>query len=172
MLRGYCSIISAISSSPLGSARVAQHIMELPERLRSSSAITLALSINRAFLERNPVRLLRLSQRLNFLQSCALHRHLVTCRRDLLLIYSHGHNSRNCRFPLDRVAQLLSLDKTLAAQLCKTYGVEVNQDDQVVFSKAAFIEPEQEKQCCRLYHNIVAEKQRDLTVGNIIHGCL
>ncbi|XP_034561470.1 SAC3 domain-containing protein 1 [Notolabrus celidotus] len=155
----------------LGSARVAQHIMELPELLRSSPAITLALSINRAFLERNPVRMLRLSQRLNFLQSCAVHRHLVMCRRDLLLIYSHGHNSRNCRFPLERVAQLLSLDESLAAQLCQTYGVEVNQDDQVVFSKGAFTEPEQGKLHCRLYHNIVADKQRDLTVGRIIHGC-
>lgn len=155
----------------LGSARAMQHIIELPERLRSSPAITLALSINQAFLERNPVRLLRLAQRLNFLQSCALHRHLVTCRRDLLLIYSYGYSSRNCRFPLDRLAHLLSLDTSLTAQLCQMYGVEVNQDNQVVFSKAAFSEPEQEKLHCKLYHNIVAEKQRDLTVGNIIHGC-
>ncbi|XP_035509988.1 SAC3 domain-containing protein 1 [Morone saxatilis] len=155
----------------LGSARATQHIMELPERLRSSPAITLALSINRAYLERNPVCLLRLAQRLNFLQSCALHRHLVTCRRDLLLVYSHGHSSRNCRFPLDRLAQLLSLDVSLTAQFCQAYGVEVNQDNQVVFSKAAFTEPEPGKLHCKLYHNIVAEKQRDLTVGNIIHGC-
>ncbi|XP_060889140.1 SAC3 domain-containing protein 1 [Labrus mixtus] len=155
----------------LGSARVAQHIMELPERLRSSPAISLALSINQAFLERNPVRLLRLSQRLNFLQSCALHRHLVTCRRDLLLIYSHGHSSRNCRFPLDRMAQLLSLETSLTNQLCQVYGVEVNQDSHVVFSKTTFTEPEQGKLHCKLYHNIVAEKQSDLTIGRIIHGC-
>ncbi|XP_044054726.1 SAC3 domain-containing protein 1 isoform X2 [Siniperca chuatsi] len=155
----------------LGSARATQHIMELPVRLRSSPAITLALSINRAFLERNPVCLLRLAQRLNFLQSCALHRHLVACRRDLLLIYSHGYSSRNCRFPLDRLARLLSLDMSLTARLCQEYGVEVNQDNQVVFSKAAFTEPEQGKLHCKLYHNIVAEKQRDLTIGNIIHGC-
>ncbi|XP_041791815.1 SAC3 domain-containing protein 1 [Chelmon rostratus] len=155
----------------LGSTRATQHIMELPERLRSSPAITLALSINRAFLERNPVCLLRLAQRLNFLQSCALHRHLVACRRDLLLIYSHGYNSRSCRFPLDRLAQLLSLDESLAAQLCQAYGLEVNQDNQVVFSKAAFADPGQGKLYCNLYHNIVAEKQRALTIGNIIHGC-
>ncbi|XP_041646696.1 SAC3 domain-containing protein 1 isoform X2 [Cheilinus undulatus] len=155
----------------LGSAHATQHIMELPERLRSSPAITLALSINRAFLERNPVRLLRLSQKLNFLQSCALHNHLMTCRRDLLLIYSHGHNSRNCRFPLDSVAKLLSLDSSLTVQLCQTYGVEVNQDNQVVFSKAAFTEPEQGKLNCKLFHGTVAEKQADLNIGRIIHGC-
>ncbi|KAM3876085.1 uncharacterized protein ACN63O_022594 [Diretmus argenteus] len=156
----------------LGSARVMQHTMELPERLRNSPTVSLAMSVNRAFLERNPVRLLRLAQRLNFLQSCALHRHLGACRRDLLLIYSHGHNSRNCRFPLHKLAQLLALDGPRTAQLCKCHGVEVSQDKQVVFSKTTFTEPEQGRLHCMLYHDIVAEKQRDLTVGMIIHGCV
>uniref|UniRef100_A0A4W6FLN6 SAC3/GANP/THP3 conserved domain-containing protein n=1 Tax=Lates calcarifer TaxID=8187 RepID=A0A4W6FLN6_LATCA len=141
----------------LGSARATQHIMELPERLRSAP--------------RNPVRVLRLAQRLNFLQCCALHQHLVTCRRDLLLIFSHGYSSRNCRFPLDRLAQLLCLDVPLTARLCQAYRVDVSQDSHVVFSKAAFTEPEQGTLHCKLYHSIVAEKQRDLTVGSIIHGC-
>uniref|UniRef100_A0A3Q3KFZ1 SAC3/GANP/THP3 conserved domain-containing protein n=1 Tax=Monopterus albus TaxID=43700 RepID=A0A3Q3KFZ1_MONAL len=128
----------------------------LPDGLRHAPAIKLALSINQAFLERNPVRLLRLAQRLNFLQCCALHRHLVICRRDLLLVFSHGYSSRNCRFPLDRLAQLLSLDTALTIRLCKDYGVGVNQDNQVVFSKAAFTEPEQGKLRCKLYHSIGA----------------
>lgn len=148
--------------------------MELPERLRKSPAVRLALSINQAFSEHNPVRMLRLVQKLNFLQCCALHRHLLRCRRDLLLIYSHGYSSRNCRFPLHRLAQLLALDTPLTVQLCQAYGVEVNQDNQVVFSKAAFTEPEQGKGklSCALYHDIVAEKQGDLTVRSIIHGCV
>lgn len=165
-------MLSFFPLSPPGSARATQHIMELSGRLRTSPAITLALSINRAFLERNPVRMLRLARRLNFIQGCALHRHLVTCRRDLLLIYSHGYCSRNCRFPLDRLAQLLSLDTSLAAQLCQAYGVDVNQGNQLVFSKAAFTEPGKGKLHCKMYHNIVAEKQRELSVGNIIHGCV
>ncbi|XP_041863273.1 SAC3 domain-containing protein 1 [Melanotaenia boesemani] len=155
----------------LGSPRAIQHIMELPESLRSTPSISLALSLNQAFLERNPVRLFRLAQRLNFLQACALHRHLVACRRDLLLIYSHGYNSRNCCFPLNRLAQLLSLDVALTSQLCKAYGVVVNQESQVVFSKAAFTEPEQGRLHCKVYHSIVSEKQRNLTIENIIHGC-
>ena len=159
------------SSSRPGLSRAARHIMELPEQLRSTPAISLALSINRAYLEQNPVRLLRLAQRLNFLQSCALHRHLVTSRRDLLHIFSHGFSSRNCRFPLHGLAQLLFLDESLTVQLCRSYGVEVTQDDQVVFSKTAFTEPEQGKLHCKRYHSIVAEKQRDLTVRSIIDGC-
>lgn len=171
MTRIISSLLLSSPLSPAGSARASQHIMELPERLRGSPTVTLALSINRAFLERNPVRLLRLARRLNFMQSCALHRHLAACRRDLLLIYSHGYNSRNCRFPLDTLAQLLSLDTSHAAQLCQAYGLEVNQENQVVFSKAGFAEPTQGDLHCNLYHNIVAEKQRDLPIGNIIHGC-
>uniref|UniRef100_A0A3Q0S9Q8 Si:zfos-452g4.1 n=1 Tax=Amphilophus citrinellus TaxID=61819 RepID=A0A3Q0S9Q8_AMPCI len=137
----------------LGSPHATQHIMQLPLRLRSTPSIKLALSINQAYLERNPVRLLRSAQKLNFLQTCALHRHLATCHRDLLLLYSHGYSSRNCRFPLDRLAELLFLDTSLTAQLCRAYGVEVNQDNQVVFSKTAFKDPEQGKLRCMLYHS-------------------
>ncbi|KAM6962538.1 SAC3 domain-containing protein 1 [Aplochiton taeniatus] len=152
----------------LGSSRVLQHVMELPERVRSSGRVCLALSINRAFLERNPVRLLRLAQKLDFLQSCAVHRHLVACRRDLLLLYSHGHNSRNCRFPLQKLAHLLALESDLAIQLCRAHGVEVIQDS-VVFSKVGFTEPDADKLRCAHYHGMVNDKLRNHTVGSIIH---
>lgn len=154
-----------------GLSRAAQRILELPKLLRSSPSITLALSINKAFLERNPVCVLRLARRLGFLQSCALHRHIVRCRSDLLLIYSHGYSSRNCRFPLDRLAQLLALNASHASELCRAYGLEVTQDSQVVFCKTAFTEPDQGNLHCKQYHSIVADKQKDLTIENIIHGC-
>lgn len=159
------------SLPPTGSARAAQHILELPEELRRSPDVSLALSINRAFLERNPVRLLRMAKRLTFLETCALHRHLVACRRDLLLIYSHGFSSRNCRFPLGRLAQLLDLDTSLTLQVCQAHGQEVDEDNQVVFSKATFAEPEQDKLHCELYHIAEAKKNQDVSIRNIIHGC-
>lgn len=154
----------------LGNYRTTQRIMKLPQSLRSSPSIKLALSINQAFLERNPVRLLRLADKLSFLQACALHRHLPICCRDLLLIYSHGYSSRNCRFPLGRLAQLLSLDTLLTAKFCRMFGVDVKQDDQVVFSKFAFTEPEHGQMYCDLCHSIVSDKQKALSVRNIIHG--
>lgn len=159
------------SLPPTGSARAAQHVLELPEELRSSPNVSLALSIHRAFMERNPVRLLRLAKGLTFLETCALHRHLVACRRDLLLIYSHGLSSRNCRFPLSRLAQLLDLDTSLTVQICQAHGQEVDKDNQVVFSKATFAEPEQDKLHCNLYHIAEAKKNQDISIRNIIHGC-
>ncbi|XP_061681822.1 SAC3 domain-containing protein 1 [Syngnathoides biaculeatus] len=154
----------------LGSPRAMQHITELPTPLRRAPSVALAVSINRSFLERNPVRLLRCARRLSFLQACALHRHVTASRKDLLLVYSHGYNSRNCRFPLDVLSKLLALEKTLTSTLCQECGVEVNTDGEVVFSKASFAEPEQGKLCCSLYHNIATEKHKDLSVGSILHG--
>ncbi|KAM8887993.1 SAC3 domain-containing protein 1 [Synchiropus picturatus] len=154
----------------LGSPRAMLHILDLPPAIRDSPAVSLAISINQAFLERNPVRLLRIARRLSFLQGCALHRHLVLCRRDLLLIYSHGYSSKNCRFSLEKLSQLLALDVTLTAQLCETYGVEINQDSQVMFTKTAFKEPNDGSPSCSRYHSVVAEKQGDLSVGTIILG--
>ncbi|KAM9795909.1 SAC3 domain-containing protein 1 isoform X1 [Syngnathus typhle] len=156
----------------LGSSVAMRHIMELPAPLRHTPAIMLAISINQAFLERNTVRLLRSARRLNFLQACAMHRHVTASRKDLLLLYSHGFSSRNCRFPLSVLSKLLGLEKSLTSTLCRACGVEVNADEQVVFSKTSFAEPEQGERCCSLYHNIVTEKQKDLTIGNIIHGTL
>ncbi|XP_077440395.1 SAC3 domain-containing protein 1 isoform X2 [Vanacampus margaritifer] len=156
----------------LGAPRAMQHIMELPAPLRRAPAVMLAISINRSFLERNPVRLLRSARRLSFLQACALHRHVTASRKDLLLVYSHGYSSRNCRFPLDALSKLLALEKSLTRTLCQACGVEVNTDEQVVFSKTSFAEPEQGKSCCSLYHNVGTEKQKDLTIGSIVHGCV
>ncbi|XP_076840571.1 SAC3 domain-containing protein 1 isoform X2 [Brachyhypopomus gauderio] len=153
----------------LGSAHTAQHVMELPKRVRLSPPVRLALAIRRAHTERNPVRLLRLAHRLDFLQACALHRHLLPCRRDLLLLYSHGHSSRNCRFPVQKLADLLSLETSLTTQLCRAHGIHVN-GEWVIFSKASFSEsPLEELQCVHM-HRLVEEKQRDRTVSDIIHG--
>lgn len=153
----------------LGSTRTLQHALELPEKVRLSPPVQLALAVNRAYTERNPVRLLRLAQKLDFIQACALHRHLKFCRRDLLLLYSHGHNSRNCRFPIQKLADVLSLECSLAGQLCQAHGLQVS-GECVVFSKASFSENPYEGLKCTQMHQLRDDKQRDLSVGSIIHG--
>lgn len=153
----------------LGSTRTLQHALELPERLRLSPPVQLALAVNRAYTERNPVRLLRLVQKLDFMQACALHRHLLSCRKDLLLLYSHGHNSRNCRFPIQKLANVLNLECSLAGHLCQAHGIQVS-GDCVVFSKASFSESPCKKLLCAQMHKLVDDKQQDLSVGSIIHG--
>ncbi|KAK7128572.1 hypothetical protein R3I94_016964 [Phoxinus phoxinus] len=154
----------------LGSTHALQHVLELPERIRSSPAVQLALAVSRAHSERNPVRLLRLSQRLDFIQVCAVHRHLLPCRRDLLLLYSHGHSSRNCRYPLQRLARLLSLKDPLAAELCRVCGVGVS-GEWVSFSKSSFTEAPSGDLQCRRTHEPVDDEQWNCPAGSVIHGC-
>lgn len=121
----------------LGSCRVMQHALELPTHVRSTPAVRLGLAVSRAFCERNPVRLLRLANRLDFLQGCALHRHLLVIRRQLLLLFSHAHSSRNCRYPLDHLAHLLGLEEPQTRRLCHVHGIAIT-GEWVAFSKTSF----------------------------------
>ncbi|KAG1934331.1 serine/threonine-protein kinase pim-1-like [Pimephales promelas] len=137
----------------LGLTHALQHVLELPEGIRSSPAVQLALAINRAHSERNPVRLLRLAQRLDFIQGPSIHRHLLPCRRDLLLLYSHGHSSPNCRFPLPRLARFLSLSKTSwrpGARRHRQWRVDLQ---------------------CRRMHEPVDDEQWNCHTGGVIHDC-
>ncbi|XP_066552046.1 SAC3 domain-containing protein 1 [Amia ocellicauda] len=153
----------------LGSLDALRHALCLPEKLRGSPGVRLALAVNRAFLERNPVRLLRLARPLPFLHSCALHPHLTRCRRDLLLLYSHGLSSRNGRFPLPRLAELLGLGGgSQAAELCQAHGVEVS-GDWAVFNKGSFKEAERQPDGGSSYE-LVGCKQGDRSLASIIHG--
>ncbi|KAJ0032410.1 hypothetical protein NQD34_002491, partial [Periophthalmus magnuspinnatus] len=153
----------------LGCTKALQRVMQLPEGLRCTPDISLALSISHAYLERNPVRLLRLAKKLSFLQMCALHRHLTACRRDLLLIYSHGFSSRNCRFPLEKLSHLLDLDTCYTTQYCQLYGVEINLENTVIFTKNAFPELEQGKGHCFQYHNTTTDKLKLIMMGCRVH---
>ncbi|XP_041912712.1 SAC3 domain-containing protein 1 isoform X1 [Alosa sapidissima] len=152
----------------LGCARVMQHVLELPARVRSSPAVCLALAVSRAFCERNPVRLLRLAGRLDFLQGCALHRHLLAIRRQLLQLYSHGHSSRNCRYPLGHLASLLALTEPQKAErLCLVHGVAVS-GEWVGFNKVDFLEtPKEEVRCASTHEKELAMEKK---VAHIIHG--
>lgn len=154
----------------LGCTKSLQRVLQLPGGLRNGPNVSLALSINCAFLENNPVRLLRLAQNLNFFQSCALHRHLAKCRKDLLLIYSHGFSSRNSRFPLDKLSQLLVLDKNYTTQYCQMFGVEINEENKVIFSRSAFVENAPGKVQCLQHHNTSKETLTLLKMGCRLHS--
>ncbi|XP_051961994.1 SAC3 domain-containing protein 1 [Xyrauchen texanus] len=154
----------------MGSFHATQHALELPERIRCSPAVQLALAVNRAYMERNSVRLLRLSQKLDFMQVCALHRHLLTSRRDLLLVFSHGYSSRNCRYPLKRLAHLLFLKDTLAAELCQVHGVNVS-GEWVNFSKSSFTEALSGDPQCRHMHEPVDDEHWNCSASSGIYDC-
>ncbi|MGH0185341.1 UNVERIFIED_CONTAM: hypothetical protein FKN15_017526 [Acipenser sinensis] len=152
----------------LGSLHALHHTLQLPEPVRSSGPVRLAASVSRAYLEGNLVRFFRLLRSLPFLQSCAMHRHLPRCRQEMLLFYSHGYSSRNCRYPLPLLAELLALEGPgEAAELCREHGITVG-GDTVAFLKTAFRYPP--ALISRHSYELVDRKQGDRSIADVIHG--
>ncbi|KAL8183923.1 UNVERIFIED_CONTAM: hypothetical protein K2H54_001401 [Gekko kuhli] len=122
----------------LGTPDALWHILQLPHHIRASSELSTARAINLAYLERNFARFFRLARELPYLQSCALHPHMAGARRLALLTFSHGFSSRNCRYPLDRLAHLLATDSLKEAEaLCQAQGLTILEGS-VVFQKGSF----------------------------------
>ncbi|XP_063172778.1 SAC3 domain-containing protein 1 [Candoia aspera] len=140
----------------LGSPDALWEILQLADDIRASPDLRAALAINWAFLERNFARFFRLARELPYLPSCALHPHLVRARRLALLTFSHGFSTRNCRYPLARLAHLLATDgPEEAAELCQVHGLTVIEDG-VIFRKGSFQDSAPLED--RVPHLLVAEK--------------
>ncbi|XP_042198631.1 SAC3 domain-containing protein 1-like [Callorhinchus milii] len=152
----------------LGSMKALHYALLLSDHIRDSPCMKSALAVNRAFTEGNYVRFFRLCRRLPFLASCALHRHIGHSRRCLIRIFSHGFSSRNCRYPLERLVDLLAADDwDSVVELCQKHGVTVT-NKMVGFQKANYKElgPLSDGPS----HVLVGHKQGDITVSAIIHG--
>uniref|UniRef100_A0ACB8G8W0 Uncharacterized protein n=1 Tax=Sphaerodactylus townsendi TaxID=933632 RepID=A0ACB8G8W0_9SAUR len=79
-----------------------------------------------------------LARKLPYLPSCTLHPHVAGARRLALLTFSHGFSSKNCRYPLDRLACLLAIDSLEETEaLCKAQGLTILEGS-VVFQKGSF----------------------------------
>ncbi|TRY54080.1 hypothetical protein DNTS_034502, partial [Danionella cerebrum] len=153
----------------LGSTQAVRHVLELPVQIRGSLPVQLALALSRAREEHNPVRMLRLARRLDFLQLCALHRHLLPRRCQLLRIYCSAHCTRSstCRFPLQKLAGLLSLTDVLTTKLCQAHGLDVS-GEWVQFSKGSFTEMPSASLQCRLMHEPLDEENWNCSAGSAI----
>ncbi|XP_060108764.1 SAC3 domain-containing protein 1 [Heteronotia binoei] len=122
----------------LGAPDALWQILQLPNHIRASPELSTARAINLAYLEHNFARFFRLARKLPYLQSCALHPHLARARRLALLTFSHGFSSRNCRYPLDRLAHLLAVDSLEEAEaLCQAQGLTMLEGS-VIFQKGSF----------------------------------
>ncbi|XP_048415417.2 SAC3 domain-containing protein 1 [Stegostoma tigrinum] len=152
----------------LGSVKALQYALLLPHHTRDSPDMKLAFAMNQALAEGNYVRCLRLIRRLSFLQSCAIYRHIEQFRHDLLRVFNYGYSSRNCRYPLQRLANLLGMDSvSSAAELCQRHNLEVT-DNAVCFQKSCYREPSPGPKQQEL--GLVSRKQGNRTKSSIIHG--
>lgn len=111
----------------LGSFEVLQTSLQLPSVLRNHPDVKLAYNISINFVEGNFIRLRRLVQRCDFLQRCAIHRHLPFIRSEFLAIVNSGFCSRNIRFPAKVLARWLFLESPDEANdFCIQRGLDVS----------------------------------------------
>lgn len=152
----------------LGSLKALHYALLLPEHIRESPAVKSALAVNRASAEGNYVRFFRLCRLLPFLASCALHRHIGSSRRALVRIFTHGFSSRNCRYPLERLVDLLGADDwDSVAELCREHGATVT-GRTVCFQKGSYKETGAASEGPSQV--LVGRKQGDSTVSTVIRG--
>ncbi|XP_043577444.1 SAC3 domain-containing protein 1-like [Chiloscyllium plagiosum] len=152
----------------LGSVKALQHALLLPHHIRDSPDMKLAFGMNRAFAEGNYVRCLRRAGSLSFLQSCAIYRHIQQFRHHLLRVFNHGYSSRNCRYPLQRLANLLGMDSIpSAAELCQRHNLEVT-GTSVCFQKSCYRDFGPGTRQREL--GLVSKKQGSKSKSSIIHG--
>ncbi|XP_077183465.1 SAC3 domain-containing protein 1 [Paroedura picta] len=122
----------------LGSPDALWQILQLPHNIRTTPELSIARAINLAYLERNFARFFCLARELPYLQSCALHPHVARARYLALLTFSHGFSSKNCRYPLERLARLLAMDSLKEAEaLCQAQGLTMLEGS-ITFQKGSF----------------------------------
>uniref|UniRef100_UPI00398F37B7 SAC3 domain-containing protein 1 n=1 Tax=Pristiophorus japonicus TaxID=55135 RepID=UPI00398F37B7 len=152
----------------LGSVKSLHHALLLPDHIRGVPDVQQAFRINRALEEGNFVRCLRVVRCLPFLPGCAVHRHLPALRRGLLRVFSHGYSSRNCRYPLRTLTDLLAVDSQLAAaELCQRHGLEVA-GGSVRFQRSCYRDPDPNPGSPAL--RLIGKEQGDRAKSSIIHG--
>ncbi|XP_013400454.1 SAC3 domain-containing protein 1 [Lingula anatina] len=126
----------------LGNADAIRHALNLPKSLRQSEPLQMAFRVTWAYLQANYVRVVRLVKKLEFLQACAVHQHLISIQRDALRRMSVAYHSKACRYPLDHLGEILGIGSTVSLQaMCQQCGLTV-QDGKICFQRGNFKEQE------------------------------
>ncbi|XP_018409805.1 PREDICTED: SAC3 domain-containing protein 1 [Nanorana parkeri] len=155
----------------LGNLDAMHRTLQLPCSIKNSPEVCLALAINRSYLEKNWVRLLRLVRQLDCLQACAFYRHLPDCRSQAIRTYTHAYSSRNCSFPLGHLTCLLAVDSPFkVSDLCKRRGLVVTSGESefVLFHKASFKDVDLE--CPGREIQLVEMKKDDVSWAEVMIG--
>ncbi|XP_072019882.1 SAC3 domain-containing protein 1-like [Amphiura filiformis] len=109
----------------LGSFEAARHTVNLPKHIQCQPCVQLAIAICRAFWEGNFIRLWRLASQCTYIQSCALHRHVIDIRWRALCILNTAYSSKNLTFPIPVLTRWLMFDSEAdTIEFCHTCGLD------------------------------------------------
>ncbi|XP_022086610.1 germinal-center associated nuclear protein-like isoform X2 [Acanthaster planci] len=153
----------------LGSTEALQHAVSLPKQVRQHPSVRLALRIHSANLQGNFLRVWRLASECSYIQSCALHRHLLEMRRRALQVLNAAYSSKNLCFPVGVLSRWLLFDTDEEGRVfCRSHGLRVDEDG-VRFQKSSPLStgsPSGPFKCSKL----VDSKQRGVKVHDLIMG--
>ncbi|KAG7213873.1 hypothetical protein KM043_003081 [Ampulex compressa] len=122
----------------MGNVEVLKRALVLPNKLRLSKDIQLAIKISLAWYLRNYVRVFRLIHQLSPILVCAAMTNLRSIRRNALEIMNNAYSSRTLTFPGIKL-QMLLLYKDIGklASDCTRFGITFSNQN-ISFQKANF----------------------------------
>lgn len=131
----------------LGQTEALMHYFDLSADVRRLPLVKLAYEMNIAYILRNFVRVLRLSSRQEMKNSplniCAFHRHKPTLYSECFRLMCWGFHSKMSNYPVKKLTELLLLkDTEHCIQLCKQHGLQVKENDTILFLKSSYQPPE------------------------------
>ncbi|XP_060589536.1 SAC3 domain-containing protein 1-like [Ruditapes philippinarum] len=152
----------------LGDNHAIDHYYTLDYRLRHSHELMRAYTISCAFIHNNWVKLFREFRKLKSpVYLCAVHRHLPYIQRNALFTMNAGYSSKNLKFPLEKIKQLLLLNTDTEAQtLVQQFGITV-EGTSAKFLKTDFKGDEKIE---RVHSDYINDRLQQWNVADLIHG--
>ncbi|XP_071942281.1 SAC3 domain-containing protein 1-like isoform X2 [Antedon mediterranea] len=154
----------------LGSTNAAMHILSLPVKIRKHPRIQLALHLNRAYLEHNFVRFIRLIEKCNYIESCALLKYRTSFLILSLETMNTAYHSKVLTFPACVLSNWLGFDSAHQALcFCQECGLTIK-DNSVCFTKGAMKERSKMKHKRTFSQKFVDCKLKKRSPPDIIRG--
>lgn len=152
----------------LGDLHAVTHYYSLQEHLRQSTDVKIAYQMSLAYLCNNWARLVHLMKKLKSpVYMCAVHRHLPTIQRNAMFTMNTAFSSKNLKFPLSKLTELLLLNTdTESQELCEQFGITV-EGSHALFQKANFRPLEK---IARSHCDFINRNLKEYTVPEILHG--
>ncbi|XP_050726436.1 uncharacterized protein LOC127003580 isoform X1 [Eriocheir sinensis] len=119
----------------LGNEEAIMSVLSLPQNVKGTKLVGLALRMNMAWLTHNYYRVLKLSTLLPPLFQCAFHPHMTSIQRKSLGIINQSHSCKGQSYCLEELSEALLYDSADGlAEACAHYGLAVK-DGGIVFTK-------------------------------------
>ncbi|XP_053387577.1 SAC3 domain-containing protein 1-like [Mercenaria mercenaria] len=151
----------------LGDLGAIRHYYTLDYRLRHTAEVKEAYKMSCSYLHNNWVRVFREVYKFKSpIYLCAVHRHFPYIQRNALYTMNTAYSSKNLKFPLQKLKQLLFLNTDTEAQLlCQQFGITI-EGTSVKFLKASFKEEKVE----RTHSDYINDKLRQWNIPDILQG--